>query len=149
MDQEHKVKLFGIYLCILSCYHFMWFVSPLEMPVFLDPRLGISYWGEGYLGLKLELLNKVLIASAAWLGVVGVMSLLGRFLKWPYVISEVILATPTFLLLLISVPGGHALPSFMQLVAMLLIFSLFSVVPLWVAVFWFRLPRKRETMQPN
>jgi hypothetical protein len=83
--------------------------------------------------------------TATWLVIAaGIIFFRGRFLK-PYLIAEIFLATPTayYICILAIRHGGDFAPGFKDLVLTTLLFLVFSLLPVGLAIM--RILARRET----
>ncbi|PYV15861.1 MAG: hypothetical protein DMG21_13760 [Acidobacteria bacterium] len=130
MQLATKTKVLGIYLIVLSLYQIALFSWPGGPPNLLDPRGGIRFLTAAHAwSLWFER------ATAGWLLAMGVaISWRGRLLK-TYVISELCLASPTFLFVIVFGPEAFRLTRFLgDLLIVCFVLLVFTLVPLCLAI---------------
>ncbi len=125
-------KGLGAYLVVLSLYQSVAYAYLSDMTG-LDPRAGISMVMEGMIRKSHRATDVMEWASVVWLFGLGVAFLFGKYVFRTYIISEVLLAAPT-ILLLISWSPYLFFSSFAWFAVMILVFSVFTVLPIGIAI---------------
>jgi hypothetical protein len=128
-------RLLGVYLLALCVYQIGIYCWPSGPPFILDPRAGIPVLLINRFSLDNKVIYPVEWITATWLVIAAAMIFFtGKFLK-PYLIAEIILAAPTayYLCILAVRHGGDFAPGFKDLVLTLLLFLIFSAVPVGLA----------------
>lgn len=76
------------------------------------------------------------IALTLWLMLMGVAAIISAAALRLYVASEMVLLAPSvlYLLVMLFLPSGHAVPPLLVLLLQAVIISLFSVLPLWWSI---------------
>src|SRR5882757_6964470 len=93
--EPQRERLLGAYLFALCVYQIGIYCWPGGPPFILDPRAGIPVLLINYFSFDNKVIYPVEWITAAWLVLMAAMIFFrGQFLR-TYVISEVILATPT------------------------------------------------------
>lgn len=132
-----RTKSIGIYLVLLSLYQMgLYLLAGRNRYLFFDPRIALEYFLEEFFQLSETRVEFVQWMSAIWLLFLGLMLVVrGEFSK-TYVISETLLGGLTFLFLvgMIMLQGGHAVPSLPELILPFLIFLAFTCFPLWLVI---------------
>jgi hypothetical protein len=131
----HRERLLGAYLFALCVYQIGIYCWPSGPPFILDPRAGIPVLLINHFSFDNKVIYPVEWVTATWLVFAAAMIFFrGRFLK-PYLAVEIILATPTayYICVLAIRHGGDFAPGFKDLVLTLLLFIVFSLVPVWLA----------------
>ena len=129
-------RLLGTYLFALCVYQIGIYCWPSGPPFILDPRAGIPVLLINHFSLDNKVIYPVEWISATWLVIAAAMIFFrGRFLK-PYLIAEIVLATPTayYMSVLAMRHGGDFAPGFKDLVLTAILFTGFSLVPIALAV---------------
>lgn len=139
-EGEHKTRpererLLGAYLFALCVYQIGIYCWPGGPPFILDPRAGIPVLLINHFSFDNKVIYPVEWITAAWLVIAAAMIFfLGRILKL-YLIAEIVLATPTayYIGVLAIRHGGDFAPGFKDLVLTVLLFFIFSLVPVGLA----------------
>jgi len=135
-SQTGPNRFLGAYLLALCLYVSGIYRWPGGPPFILDPRSGIAVLLNTHFSLENGAIYRVEWALAAWLIFLAIsIFFAGRFMK-VYLISEVILATPTayYVGALTVGRGGHFAPGFQDLIVTFLLFVVFSVIPIGLAL---------------
>ena|SRR5438876_4796089 len=130
MQRATKTKVLGIYLIVLSLYQIVLFFWPGGAPILLDPRGGILALGRGQpWSLWVER------ATAGWLLTMGLaICWRGRLVK-AYVVSELCMASPSFLVVIAFGPEAIRLNRFLgDLLLVCFVLFVFTLVPLSLAI---------------
>jgi hypothetical protein len=133
--EPQNERLLGAYLFALCVYQIGIYCWPGGPPFILDPRAGIPVFLINHLSFDNKVIYPVEWITAAWLVIAAAMVFFrGRFLK-PYLIAEIILAAPTayYICVLAIRHGGDFAPGFKDLVLTVLLFLVFSLIPLVLA----------------
>jgi hypothetical protein len=133
--EAKRYRFLGLYLFGLCLYQIGIYRWPGGPPFILDPRAGIPVLLINHFSFDNKVIYPVEWISAAWLVLMAAMILFrGRFLK-VYLISEVILASPTayYIGVLAVRHGGDFAPGFNDLLLTLILFCVFSVAPVGFA----------------
>jgi hypothetical protein len=131
-----RERLLGAYLFALCFYQIGIYCWPGGPPFILDPRAGIPVLLINHFSFDNKVIYPVEWMTATWLVFASAMIFFrGRFLK-PYLIAEIILAAPTayYICVLATRHGGDFAPGFKDLVLTAILFTVFSVAPLGLAV---------------
>jgi hypothetical protein len=134
--QPRRERLLGAYLFALCVYQIGIYCWPSGPPFILDPRAGIPVLLINRFSFDNKVIYPVEWITATWLVIVAAMIFFrGRFLK-PYLIAEIVLASPTayYIFILAMRHGGDFAPGFKDLVLTVILFSVFSLVPMGLAV---------------
>lgn len=129
-------RLLGAYLFALCVYQIGIYSWPSGPPFILDPRAGIPVLLINHFALDNKVIYPVEWITATWLVFAAAMNFFrGRLLK-TYLIVEIVLAAPTayYICVLAIRHGGDFAPGFKDLVLTLLLFLVFSVIPVGLAV---------------
>lgn len=129
-------RLLGAYLFALCVYQIGIYCWPSGPPFILDPRAGIPVLLINHFALDNKVIYPVEWITATWLVFAAAMNFFrGRLLK-TYLIVEIVLAAPTayYICVLAIRHGGDFAPGFKDLVLTLLLFLVFSVIPVGLAV---------------
>jgi hypothetical protein len=140
-DGVHETKpqrdrLLGAYLFALCIYQIGIYCWPSGPPFILDPRAGIPVLLINRFSFDNKVIYPVEWITATWLVIAAAMIFFrGRFLK-AYLIVEIVLAAPTayYICVLAIRHGGDFAPGFKDLVLTALLFLVFSVIPMAVAL---------------
>ncbi len=138
-----RERLLGAYLFALCVYQIAIYCWPGGPPFILDPRAGIPVLLINRFSFDNKVIYPVEWITATWLVIAAAMIFFrGKFLK-PYLIAEIILAAPTayYIGLLAIRHGGDFAPGFKDLVLTVLLFLVFSLVPVGLAA-WRVLARR-------
>jgi len=139
-----RERLLGGYLFALCLYQIGIYRWPGGPPFILDPRAGIPVFLINHFSFDNKIIYPVEWITATWLVFLAAMIFLkGRFLK-TYLISEILLAAPTayYIVVLAIQRGGHFAPGFKDLVLTTILFAIFSLAPIGLAVHRLRLRKK-------
>ena len=134
--QPRQERLLGAYLFALCVYQIGIYCWPSGPPFILDPRAGIPVLLINRFSFDNKVIYPVEWITATWLVIAAAMIFFrGGFLK-PYLIAEIILASPTayYISILAMRHGGDFAPGFKDLVLTAILFSMFSLVPMGWAV---------------
>jgi len=129
-------RLLGGYLFALCIYQIGIYRWPGGPPFILDPRAGIAVLLINHLSFDNKVIYPVEWTTATWLVLVAAMIFFrGKFVK-TYLISEIVLAAPTayYIGVLAIQHGGDFAPGFKDLVLTALLFAIFSLVPISLAI---------------
>jgi hypothetical protein len=129
-------RLLGAYLFALCIFQFGIYCWPSGPPFILDPRAGIPVLLINHFSFDNKVIYPVEWITATWLVIAAAMIFFrGRFLK-TYLVAEVVLAAPTayYICVLAIRHGGDFAPAFKDLVLTALLFLVFSVIPIGLAV---------------
>ena len=128
-------RLLGAYLFGLCIYQIGIYLWPGGPPFILDPRAGIPVLLINHFSFDNKVIYPAEWITAAWLVLMAAMIFLrGQFLK-TYVISEIVLASPTayYIGVLAIQHGGDFAPGFKDLLLTVILFAVFSLLPLGLA----------------
>jgi hypothetical protein len=128
-------RLLGAYLFALCVYQIGIYCWPGGPPFVLDPRAGIPVLLINHFSFDNKAIYPVEWISATWLVIAAAMIFFkGKFLR-PYLIAEIVLAAPTayYICVLAIRHGGDFAPAFKDLVLTVLLFLVYSVVPVVLA----------------
>jgi hypothetical protein len=139
-DGDRKSKpqrewLLGAYLFALCLYQIGIYFWPGGPPFILDPRAGIPVLLINQFSFDNKVIYPVEWITASWLVAMAAMIFFkGQLLK-TYLISEMLLAIPTayYITVLAVRHGGHFAPAFIDLILTVVLFFLFSLVPIGLA----------------
>ena len=132
----HRERLLGAYLLALCLYQIGIYRWPGGPPFILDPRAGIPVLLINHFSFDNKIIYPVEWITATWLVFVAAMIFFrGKLLK-TYLISEIILAAPTayYIGVLAIQHGGDFAPGFQDLLLTAILFTIFSLVPMALAV---------------
>ena len=144
-SRPQRERLLGAYLFALCIYQIGIYCWPSGPPFILDPRAGIPVLLINHFSLDNKVIYPVEWITATWLVIAaGMIFFRGRFLK-AYLIAEIFLATPTayYICILAIRHGGDFAPGFKDLVLTALLFLVFSLLPVGLAIM--RILARRET----
>jgi hypothetical protein len=130
--ESSRERLLGVYLFALCFYQIGIYCWPGGPPFILDPRAGIPVLLINHFSFDNKVIYPVEWITATWLVLAAAMIFFrGRFLK-PYLIAEIVLAAPTayYICVLAIRHGGDFAPGFKDLVLTVLLFLVFSLVPM-------------------
>jgi hypothetical protein len=133
--ERKRERLLGAYLFALCIYQIGIYCWPGGPPFILDPRAGILVFLINHLSFDNKVIYPVEWITATWLVLAAAMIFFrGRFLK-PDAIAEIVLAAPTayYICVLAIRHGGDFAPGFKDLVLTVLLFLVFSLIPLGLA----------------
>jgi hypothetical protein len=138
MEQEESQpeRLLGGYLFALCLYQIGIYRWPGGPPFILDPRAGIPVFLINHFFFDNKVIYPVEWITAAWLVfLAAAIFFRGKLLK-TYLISEFVLAAPTayYICVLAAQHGGDFAPGFKDLILTALLFSIFSLAPMSLAV---------------
>ncbi len=128
--------LLGAYLFALCAYQIGIYCWPSGPPFILDPRAGIPVLLINHFSFDNKVIYPVEWITATWLVVAAATIFFrGRLLK-PYLIVEAILAAPTayYISVLARRHGGDFAPGFKDLVLTAILFTVFSLIPMGIAI---------------
>ena len=129
-------RLLGAYLFGLCIYQIGIYCWPGGPPFILDPRAGIPVLLINHFSFDNKVIYPVEWITALWLVIAAaIIFFRGKFLI-PYAAAEVVLAAPSayYIGVLAVRHGGDFAPAFKDLVLTVLLFLVFSLVPLaWAA----------------
>lgn len=133
--QPQRELLLGAYLFALCIYQIGIYCWPSGPPFILDPRAGIPVLLINHFSFDNKVIHPVEWITATWLIIAAVMIFFRGKLILPYLIVEVVLAVPTayYIGVLAIRHGGDFAPAFIDLVVTVLLFLVFSVVPIVLA----------------
>ena len=134
--ESHRQPLLGGYLFALCLYQIAIYRWPSGPPFILDPRAGIAVLLINHFSFDNKVVYPVEWITATWLVFAAAMIFFrGRFVK-AYLISEIILAAPTayYIGVLAIQHGGDFAPGFKDLLLTALLFAIFSLAPIGLAV---------------
>jgi len=129
-------RLLGAYLLALCLYQIGIYRWPGGPPFILDPRAGIAVLLINHFSFDNKVIYPVEWITATWLiFLAAIIFFRGKLLK-TYLISEIILAAPTayYIAVLAIQHGGDFAPGFKDLVLTALLFAIFSLAPMALAV---------------
>jgi hypothetical protein len=130
-----RFRLLGAYLFGLCIYQIGVYRWPGGPPFILDPRAGIPVLLINHFSFDNKVIYPVEWITAGWLVLMAALIFFrGQFLK-TYLISELVLAAPTayYIAVLAIQHGGDFAPGFKDLQLTIILFVVFSVVPLALA----------------
>jgi hypothetical protein len=133
--KPQREPLLGAYLFALCVYQIGIYCWPSGPPFILDPRAGIPVLLINHFSFDNKAIYPVEWITASWLVIAAAMIFFrGRFLK-PYLIAEIVLAAPTayYICVLAIRHGGDFAPGFKDLVLTVLLFLVFSLIPVGLA----------------
>src|SRR6202161_4672178 len=134
--EPQRERLLGAYLFALCVYQIGIYCWPGGPPFILDPRAGIPVLLINHFSFDNKVIYPVEWITATWLVCAAAMIFFrGRFLK-AYLIAEIVLAAPTayYICVLAIRHGGDFAPGFKDLVLTAILFTVFSVARLGLAV---------------
>lgn len=133
--QPLRERWLGAYLFALCVYQIGIYCWPSGPPFILDPRAGIPVLLINHFSFDNKVIHPVEWITATWLIIAAVMIFFRGKLILPYLIVEVVLAVPTayYIGVLAIRHGGDFAPAFIDLVVTVLLFLVFSVVPIVLA----------------
>jgi hypothetical protein len=133
--EPQRERLLGAYLFALCVHQIGIYCWPGGPPFILDPRAGIPVLLINHFSFDNKVIYPVEWITATWLVFAAAMIFFrGRFLK-PYLIVEIVLAAPMayYIGVLAIRHGGHFAPGFKDLVLTVLLFLVFSLIPVGLA----------------
>ena len=131
-----RERLLGGYLFALCLYQIGIYRWPGGPPFILDPRAGIPVFLINHFSFDNKIIYPVEWITASWLVFLAAMLFFrGKLLK-TYLISELLLAAPTayYIAILAIEHGGHFAPGFKDLVLTAVLFTIFSLAPMSLAL---------------
>jgi hypothetical protein len=134
--EPRRQRLLGGYLFALCFYQIAIYRWPSGPPFILDPRAGIAVLLINHFSFDNKVIYPVEWITTTWLVFAAAMIFFrGRFVK-AYLISEIVLAAPTayYIGVLAIQRGGDFAPGFKDLVLTALLFAIFSLAPIGLAV---------------
>lgn len=129
-------RFLGTYLFGLCVYQIGIYCWPGGPPFILDPRAGIPVLLINHFSFDNKIIYPVEWITATWLVIAAAMIFFkGRLLR-EYLIAEIVLAAPTayYIGVLAVRHGGDFAPAFKDLVLTAVLFLVFSLVPIGLAV---------------
>lgn len=132
----------GGYLFALCLYQIGIYCWPGGPPFILDPRAGIPVLLINRFSFDNKVIYPVEWTTAGWLILMALMVWLQRRFVKIYLVSEVILAAPTayYICVLAVRHGGDFAPGFNDLILTIILFIIFSLAPIAMALRQIRLP---------
>jgi hypothetical protein len=128
-------RLLGACLLGLSVYQIGTYCWPSGPPFILDPRAGIPVLLINHFSFDNKVIHPVEWMTATWLVIAAVMIFFRG--KWvlPYLVVELVLAAPTayYIGVLAVRHGGDFAPAFIDLFLTVILFMVFSVIPIVLA----------------
>jgi hypothetical protein len=134
--KSRPARVLGGYLFALCLYQIGIYRWPGGPPFILDPRAGIPVLLINHFSFDNKVIYPVEWITAAWLVfMAGAIFFRGKLLK-TYLVSECVLAAPTayYIAVLAAQHGGDFAPGFKDLVLTALLFAIFSLAPMGLAV---------------
>jgi hypothetical protein len=135
-SESRPERLLGGYLFALCLYQVAIYRWPGGPPFIFDPRAGIPVLFINHFSFDNKIINPVEWITVTWLVFLALMIFFrGKFLKI-YLLSEILLAAPTayYIGVLAMQRGGHFAPGFKDLMLTTVLFTVFSLVPMGLAV---------------
>jgi hypothetical protein len=131
-----RERLLGAYLFGLCLYQFGIYRWPGGPPFILDPRAGIPVLLINHFSFDNKIIYPVEWITATWLAIAALMIFFRGRLLMAYLAAEIVLAAPTayYIGVLAVRHGGDFAPGFKDLVLTVLLFVIFSVIPVGFAV---------------
>ena len=129
-------RLLGTYLFGLCVYQTGIYCWPGGPPFILDPRAGIAVLLINHFSFDNKIIYPVEWITASWLVIAAAMIFFKGRLLMEYLIAEIVLAAPTayYIGVLAVRHGGDFAPGFKDLVLTALLFLVFSLIPISLAV---------------
>ncbi len=134
-SESEPDHLLGAYLFALCVYQIGIYCWPSGPPFILDPRAGIPVLLINHFSFDNKVIHPVEWITATWLVIAAAMIFFrGRWLL-PYLIAELVLAAPTayYIGVLAVRHGGDFAPAFIDLLITVILFLVFSVIPIVLA----------------
>jgi len=134
--ESHRERLLGSYLFALCLYQIGIYRWPGGPPFVLDPRAGIPVLLINHFSFDNRVIYPVEWITATWLVVAAAVIFFRGKLLQAYLLAEIVLAAPTayYIGVLVVRHGSDFAPAFVDLVVTLLLFLVFSVLPVGWAV---------------
>ena len=133
--KAQKGRFLGAYLFALCLYQIGIYCWPGGPPFILDPRAGIPVLLINHFSFDNKVIHPVEWMTATWLVIAAVMIFFRG--KWvlPYLVVELVLAAPTayYIGVLAVRHGGDFAPAFIDLFLTVILFLVFSVIPIVLA----------------
>lgn len=134
-SESEPDHLLGAYLFALCVYQIGIYCWPSGPPFILDPRAGIPVLLINHFSFDNKVIHPVEWITATWLVIAAAMIFFrGRWLL-PYLIAELVLAAPMayYIGVLAVRHGGDFAPAFIDLLITVILFLVFSVIPIVLA----------------
>jgi hypothetical protein len=137
-------RVLGGYLFALCLYQIGIYCWPGGPPFILDPRAGIPVLLINRFSFDNKIIYPVEWTTAGWLILAAVMVCLQRKFIKIYLVSEIVLAAPTayYICILAVRHGGDFAPGFKDLILTIVLFTIFSLAPIALALRQTRLPAR-------
>lgn len=128
-------RVLGAYLFGLCLYQIGIYCWPGGPPFVLDPRAGIPVLLINNFNFDNKVIYPVEWITAAWLVLAAAAIFFRGRLMLAYLFLEIVLAAPTayYIAILAVHRGGHFAPARLDLAVTILLFGIFSVVPIALA----------------
>jgi hypothetical protein len=132
---SNRERLLGSYLLALCVYQIGIYCWPSGPPFVLDPRAGIPILLINRFSFDNKVIYPVEWITATWLVFAAVMIFFRARLLMTYLAVEIVLAAPTayYICVLAIQRGGHFAPARVDLAVTVILFGLFSVIPVALA----------------
>jgi hypothetical protein len=140
-------RLLGAYLFGLCVYQIGIYCWPSGPPFVLDPRAGIPVLLINRFSFDNKVIYPVEWITASWLVIVAAAIFFRGRLVRAYLFAETVLAAPTayYIAILAIQHGGHFAPARVDLMVTAVLFFLFSLVPISLAIWRLRATATRQT----
>jgi hypothetical protein len=137
-------RVLGGYLFALCLYQIGIYCWPGGPPFILDPRAGMPVLLINRFSFDNKIIYPVEWTTAGWLILAAVMVCLQRKFIKIYLVSEIVLAAPTayYICILAVRHGGDFAPGFKDLILTIVLFTIFSLSPIALALRQTRLPAR-------
>jgi hypothetical protein len=137
-------RVLGGYLFALCLYQIGIYCWPGGPPFILDPRAGMPVLLINRFSFDNKIIYPVEWTTAGWLILAAVMVCLQRKFIKIYLVSEIVLAAPTayYICILAVRHGGDFAPGFKDLILTIVLFTIFSLAPIALALRQTRLPAR-------
>jgi len=134
--QPPRERWLGGYLFALCVYQIGIYCWPSGPPFVLDPRAGIPVLLINHFSFDNKVIHPVEWITATWLVLVAAMIFFRGKWVFPYLLVELVLAAPTayYVGVLAVRHGSDFAPAFIDLIITVLLFLVFSVIPVALAV---------------
>ena len=134
-------RLLATYLFSLCLYQIGIYCWPGGPPFILDPRAGIPVLLINRFSFDNKVIYPVEWTTAGWLVLMAVTIFFWRKFMKIYLVSEILLAAPTayYICVLAVRHGGDFAPGFNDLILTIVLFTIFSLVPIALALRQIRL----------